>query len=139
MQNKPIGASFGGGWRSDNAGMMAPVGGSAGEKELLRLPKELSPELAVSANTLMRGRLARELWPDLALLSTIAPRHARTKLFIANITAGSMGEDGAARREYLEGLARMLVPSWGPTPAIPSKLRDGNGKKQQGSSSEDNE
>ena len=134
----PLRASFGGGgWRHDNAGLMAPVGGSAGEKELLRLPKELA-DLAVSANTLMRGRLARELWPDLALLSTIAPNHARTKLFIANVTAGSMGEDGAARREYLEGLARMLVPSWGPTPASPSKP-SGNGKKQQNNNNEDNE
>ena len=133
----PLKASFGGGgWRQDNAGLMAPVGGSAGEKELLRLPKELA-DLAVSANTLMRGRLARELWPDLALLSTIAPNHARTKLFIANVTAGSMGEDGAARREYLEGLARMLVPSWGPTPANPPK-HSGNGKKQQ-NNNEDNE
>ena len=138
MPNNPLSASFGGGWRHDNAGLMAPVGGSAGEKELLRLPKELA-DLAVSANTLMRGRLAKELWPDLALLSTIAPNHARTKLFIANVTAGSMGEDGAARREYLEGLARMLVPSWGPTPTNPSKQHSGNGKKQQNNNNEDNE
>jgi len=138
MPNNPLSASFGGGWRHDNAGLMAPVGGSAGEKELLRLPKELA-DLAVSANTLMRGRLAKELWPDLALLSTIAPNHARTKLFIANVTAGSMGEDGAARREYLEGLARMLVPSWGPTPANQSKQHGNNGKKQQNNNNEDNE
>lgn len=138
MPGDPLRASFGnGGWRHDNAGLMAPVGGSAGEKELLRLPKELA-DLAVSANTLMRGRLARELWPDLALLSTIAPNHARTKLFIANVTAGSMGEDGAARREYLEGLARMLVPSWGPTPASPSK-HGSNSKKQQKNNTEDDE
>ena len=138
MPNNPLSASFGGGWRHDDAGLMAPVGSSAGEKELLRLPKELA-DVAVSANTLMRGRLARELWPDMALLSTIAPNHARTKLFIANVTAGSMGEDGAARREYLEGLARMLVPSWGPTPTSPSKQHGGDGKKIKSNNNEDDE
>lgn len=121
----PINASFGGGWRRDNAGMMAPVGGSAGEKELLRLPKELE-NLATLANTIMRGRLSKELWPRLALLSTIAgPNHARTKIFIANIVAGSMAEKGLARNEYLEGLVRMLVPT--SMPYAEKYPRDGNG------------
>ena len=137
----PLKASFGGGnWRMDDAGLMAPVGGSAGEKELIRLPKELE-DLATSANTLLRGRLDKELWPKLALLSTIAgPKHNKTKIFIANIVAGSMSERGLARTEYLEAVVRMLVPSAMPSPYGYS--RDGDGrkpKKQQPKSIEEDE
>ena len=140
MPQQPINASFGGGgWKRDSAGLMAPVGGSAGEKELLRLPKELET-LATSANTLMRGRLAKELWPRLALLSTIAgPDHKRTKAFIANIVAGSMAENGLARTEYLEGVVKMLALS-----AMPyadryykDNNRNNNNKKQRVRTEED--
>jgi len=141
MPQQPINASFGGGWRHDSAGLMAPVGGSAGERELLRLPKELE-NLATSANTLMRGRLARELWPRLALLSTIAgPNHDRTKAFIANIVAGSMAENGLARTEYLEGVVKMLALS--AMPYADRYYKGGNGhdtaKKQRAKNNEDDE
>jgi len=115
----PLNASFsgdGGNWRRDNAGLLMPVGSGSGAKELIHLPKDIEA-IAASANTLIKGNFTRELWPKLALLSTIAgPDHLRTKMFIANITAGSMAENSQATTNYLQGIVNMLVPSALPTP-----------------------
>lgn len=88
--------------------MMAPVGGSTSAKMLLQLPKEVQ-DIAVSANTLVRGNFAAQLAYRLGLLSTIAgPEHLRTRMFIANITAASMADGGAASENFLQGIVNML-------------------------------
>lgn len=100
-----------GNWRKDNAGLLMPMGGSSSAKLLIQLPKEVQ-DIATSANTLARGKFSKELWPKLAMLSTIAgPDHTKTKMFIANITAGSMAEGGQASTNFLQGIVNMLVPS----------------------------
>ncbi len=100
-----------GNWRKDSAGLLMPMGGSSSAKLLIQLPKEVQ-DIATSANTLARGKFSKELWPKLAMLSTIAgPDHIKTKMFIANITAGSMAEGGQASTNFLQGIVNMLVPS----------------------------
>lgn len=107
----PLKASAQGNWRKDSAGLLMPMGGSSSAKLLIQLPKEIQ-DIATSANTLARGKFSKELWPKLAMLSTIAgPEHIRTKMFIANITAGSMAEGGQASTNFLQGIVNMLVPS----------------------------
>ena len=110
----PLKASIGsqqGNWRKDNAGLMMPIGGSSSAKLLMQLPKEIQ-DIATSANVLVRGHFRKDLWPKLAMLSTIAgPDHVKTKMFIANITAGSMAEGGQASTNFLQGIVQMLVPS----------------------------
>lgn len=113
MPNNPIRASYGGGggWMRDSSGMMAPVGGGTSAKMLIQLPKEVQ-EIAASANTLVRGKFSPELWPKLSLLSTLAgPNHLKTKMFIINVAAGSMAENGQASRNFLMGITNMLVPA----------------------------
>jgi hypothetical protein len=103
------------GWRKDSAGLMLPMGGGSSAKIFLQLPKEVQ-DIATSANTIARGNFAKELWPRLAMLSTIAgPDHVRTKMFIANITAGSMAEGGQASIKALMAMVNMLMPSALPT------------------------
>lgn len=111
----PLKASFPGqgdpNWRKDNAGVMLPLGGSSSAKMLMELPKE-TRGIAIAANTLARGKFSKELWPKLALLSTIAgPDHEKTNQLIVNITAGSMAEGGQASINYLQGITGMLVSS----------------------------
>ena len=93
----------------DSSGMMVPVGGSISAKELQQLPKEMR-EIALAANTLIRGNFSKELWPDLAMLNAIAPRHRLTQVFIASVTAGSMAEGGHASKKFLMGITNMLAP-----------------------------
>lgn len=81
------------GWRKDSAGLMLPMGGGSSAKIFLQLPKE-AQEIATSASTIARGNFAKELWPRLAMLLTIAPNHRGTQIFVTNITAGSMAEGG---------------------------------------------
>ena len=111
---EPLKASMGGpqgNWRKDSAGLLMPMGGSSSAKLLIQLPKEVQ-EIATSANTLARGKFSKQLWPKLAMLSTLAgPDHVMTKMFIANITAGSMAEGGQASTNFLQGIVQMLVPS----------------------------
>jgi len=90
--------------------MMAPVGGGSSLKEFIQLPKEMR-EITVAANTLIRGKFTKDLWPDLAMLNAIAPRHRLTQIFIASVTAGSMAENGQATTNFLQGNVQMLVPS----------------------------
>lgn len=107
----PLKASPSGNWRKDSAGLLMPMGGSSSAKLLIQLPKEVQ-DIATSANTLVRGKFSKELWPKLAMLSTLAgPDHVKTKMFIANITAGSMAEGGQASTNFLQGIVNMLVPS----------------------------
>jgi len=94
----------------DSSGMMAPVGGSIGAKELQQLPKEMR-DITLAANTLIRGNFSKELWSDLAMLNAIAPRHRLTQVFIASVTAGSMAEGGQASKKFLMGITNMLAPS----------------------------
>lgn len=102
-------------WRKDNAGVMLPMGGSSSAKMLMELPKEIRG-IAAAANTLARGKFSKELWPKLALLSTIAgPDHLKTNQLIANITAGSMAEGGQASINYLQGITGVVVASAVPT------------------------
>src|SRR4030042_1650578 len=99
------------GWRKDSAGLMIPMWCGSSAKIFLQLPKEVQ-DIATSANTIARGNFAKELWPRLAILSTIAgPDHVRTKMFIANITAGSMAEGGQASIKALMAMVNMLMPS----------------------------
>ncbi len=93
----------------DSSGMMAPLGSSVSAKELQQLPKEMR-EIALAANTLIRGNFSKELWPDLSMLNAIAPRHRLTQVFIASVTAGSMAEGGAASKKFLMGITNMLAP-----------------------------
>ena len=110
MTTQPIRATPGtGGWIKDSSGMMAPVGGSTSAKELQQLPKEMR-DIALAANTLIRGNFSKDLWPDLAMLNAIAPRHRLTQVFIASVTAGSMAEGGAASKKFLMGITNMLAP-----------------------------
>ena len=110
MPTKPISAIPGGtGWMRDSSGMLAPVGGSIGAKELQQLPKEMR-DITLAANTLIRGNFSKDLWPDLAMLNAIAPRHRLTQVFIASVTAGSMAEGGAASKKFLMGITNMLAP-----------------------------
>ena len=95
----------------DSSGMMAPVGSGMSAKLLIQLPKEVQ-EIAASANTLVRGKFSPELWPKLSLLSTLAgPNHLKTKMFIINVAAGSMAENGQASKNFLMGITNMLVPA----------------------------
>lgn len=119
-----------GGWRKDSAGLMLPMGGGSSAKIFLQLPKEVQ-DIATSANTIARGNFAKELWPRLAMLSTIAgPDHVRTKMFIANITAGSMAEGGQASIKALMAMVNMLMPSALPT-ADGHRQADHNGKRRK--------
>jgi hypothetical protein len=143
MPSQPIRATpGGGGWIRDSSGMMAPVGSASSAKELMQLPKEMR-EIALAANTLIRGKFTKELWPDLAMLNAIAPRHRLTQVFIASVTAGSMAENGQATANFLQGIVNMLVPSaMSPYNALSqSKRRDGQrfGKHKDDKVAEDNE
>src|SRR5512136_977036 len=97
------------GWRKDSAGLMLPMGSGSSAKIFMQLPKEIQ-EIATSANTLARGNFAKELWPRLAMLLTIAPNHQGTQVFVANITAGSMAEGGQASIKALMAMVQMLMP-----------------------------
>jgi hypothetical protein len=110
MPTQPIRATpRGEGWMRDSSGMMAPVGSSTSAKELQQLPKDMR-DIAMAANTLIRGNFSKDLWPDLAMLEAIAPRHRLTQVFIASVTAGSMAEHGAASKKFLMGITNMLAP-----------------------------
>lgn len=110
MPTNPIAAiPGGGGWMRDSSGMMVPVGGGVSAKELQQLPKEMR-EIALAANTLIRGNFSKDLWPDLSVAISIAPRHRPTWGFIASITAGSMAERGAASKKFLMGITNMIAP-----------------------------
>ena len=110
MPTQPIRATPGGGnWRQDSSGMMVPVGGNTSARELQQLPREMR-DIALAANTLIRGNFSKDLWPDLAMLNAIAPRHRLTQVFIASVTAGSMAEGGAASKKFLMGITNMLAP-----------------------------
>jgi len=109
MQHRPIAATPGSGWMRDSSGMMVPMGGSVSAKELQQLPKEMR-DIALAANTLIRGNFSKDLWPDLAMLNAIAPQHRLTQVFIASVTAGSMAEGGAASKKFLMGITNMLAP-----------------------------
>jgi len=110
MPTNPISAIPGGGnWRSDSSGQLVPLGGSISAKELQQLPREMR-DIALAANTLIRGNFSKELWPDLAMLNAIAPRHRLTQIFIASVTAGSMAESGAASKKFLMGITGMIAP-----------------------------
>jgi hypothetical protein len=112
MPTQPIRATPGSGnWMRDSSGMMAPVGSSTSAKELMQLPKEMR-DITLAANTLIRGKFTKELWPDLAMLNAIAPRHRLTQVFIASVTAGSMAEEGAASKKFLMGITNMLAVDW---------------------------
>lgn len=105
----PLKAFRQGNWMRDSLGTMSPLGGSTDAKELMQLPKEMR-DIALAANTLIRGNLSKELWPDLAMLNAIAPRHRLTQIFIASVTAGSMAEQGHASKKFLMGITNMLAP-----------------------------
>ena len=110
MPANPINAiPGGGGWRSDSSGQLVPVGGGTNAKELMQLPKEMRA-IALAANTIIRGNFSKELWPDLAMLNSIAPYHRLTQVFIASVTAGSMAEGGHASKKFLMGITNMLAP-----------------------------
>ena len=104
----------------DALGTQSPLGGFTSAKELQQLPSEMQ-KIALAANTLIRGNFSHDLWPDLAMLNAIAPRHRLTQVFIASVTAGSMAEGGAASKKFLMGITNMLAPGM---------LADDNGQRQ---------
>lgn len=143
MQRRPINATpGGGGWIRDSSGMMAPVGSASSIKEMIQLPKEMR-DITLAANTLIRGKFTKELWPDLAMLNAIAPRHRLTQVFIASVTAGSMAENGQATANFLQGSVNMLVPgALSPYNSLPQNRRKDahkTSKNQDGRVPEENE
>lgn len=124
--NQARGPFGSGNMQGDPLGLLVPSGGSGLEKELIRLPRELE-KLATSANTILRGRLSREVGTLLALLNIIGGDDDGTKSFTALIIAASMAEGGLARSEFLMGLARMLVPS--SMPSAYAFSHDGHDKR----------
>ena len=127
----------------DSSGMMAPVGSSLSLKEFIQLPKEMR-DIAMAANTLVRGNFTKDLWPDLAMLNAIAPRHRLTQVFIASVTAGSMAQNGQATTNFLQGSVGMIAPSALSTylvsPEMRQRLKARQGKNHDGKTAdEDNE
>jgi len=114
------------GWVRDNLGTQVPLGSSGDAKEMMQLPNDMR-KIAPGANTLIRGKLSKELWADLAMLSTIGQNHQLTQVFVANVVAGSMAEDGQATTNFLQGIVNMLaVPALSPTYAHPQRGGDGH-------------
>lgn len=103
------------GWRRDDMGIMVPIGGSSGEKELIRLGKDTDEAIGL-ANLILRGRFERDEVSKLAEIADIAGEFDVIKRFIAHHVAASLAEKGLARNEYLMGLVRMVVPSVMPSP-----------------------
>ena len=135
----PFDAWRSGNWARDNLGTQVPMGSSSDAKELLQLPQDMRKFLA-SANTLIRGNLSKELWADLAMLISIAGDHDLTKRFVVSVVAGSMSENGQATTNTLQAMVNMLaVPALSPTFAHPQRRNNGNGRKDDGRNSPDNE
>lgn len=96
--------------RGDELGTWAPISGSSGEKELIRLPQK-AEDLAPVAATLLRSRISEKLRGYYGLAASLAGDHKPTQAFITNMSAAGLGVNGFARNEFLMGLSRMLVPS----------------------------
>lgn len=99
------------GWgRNDDLGTFAPIGGSSGAKELIRLPSD-ADKLAPIAGTLLRGRTREKLRGYYGLAASLAGDHKPSQAFIINMTAAGLGQEGFARNEFMMGLVGMLVPT----------------------------
>lgn len=70
--------------RGDELGTYAPLGGSGGEKELIRLPSE-AERLAPIAGTLTRSRIKEKLRGYYGLTASLAGDHKPTQAFIINM------------------------------------------------------
>ena len=114
--------------RGDELGTWAPIGGSGGEKELIRLPSD-AEKLAPVAGTLLRSRISEKLRGYYGLAASFAGDHKPTQAFIIYMSAAGLGVSGFARNEYLMGLARMPVPSAMPVYQLGG---DGQGKRTGG-------
>lgn len=115
------------GWgRGDDLGTWAPIGGSGGEKELIRLPSDVEKK-APAASVLMRGRTPEKLRGLYGLAASLAGNHEPTLIFIANMVGAALGVRGLARSEYNMALARMLVPSSMPA----ADMRDSQARHQE--------
>lgn len=99
-----------GGGRGDGLGSWAPIGGSGGEKELIRFSQEIE-KMAPAASILMRGRTPTKLRGLYGLAASLIGKHEPGLMFLANMQAAALGERGLARGEYNMALARMLVPT----------------------------
>jgi len=97
-------------YRGDELGTYAPLGGSGGEKELIRLPSE-AEKLAPLAGTFVRSRIREKLRGYYGLAASLIGDHKPGQAFLINMQAANLGEGGFARNEFLMGLARMPVPS----------------------------
>jgi len=118
-------AQRGQGWgRGDDLGTWAPIGGSGGEKDLLRLPQGVE-KLAPAASVLIRGRTPEKLRGLYGLAATLLGDYQPGLIFIANMVGAALGERGLARNEYNQALTRMLVPSSMPA----ADNRDGQHKR----------
>lgn len=96
--------------RGDDLGTWAPIAGSGGEKELLRLPQSVE-KLAPAASVLMRGRTPEKLRGLYGLAATLLGDYEPGLIFIANMVGAALGERGLARNEYSMAFTRMLVPT----------------------------
>jgi len=122
-------AMRGQGWgRGDELGTWAPIGGSGGEKELIRFPRDVE-NLAPAAATLMRGRIRDDLRGLYGLAASLAGDHKPTLAFIANMAGAGLGVNGFARNEYLMGLVRMISPASMPQTTNYYRGGDGQGKQ----------
>ncbi len=108
--------------RGDELGTWAPIGGSGGEKELIRLPGD-AEKLAPVAGTLLRSRISEKLRGYYGLAASLAGDHKPTQAFIIYMSAAGLGVSGFARNEFLMGLSRMPVPS-----AMPAYQLGGDGQ-----------
>jgi len=111
--------------RGDDLGVMVPLGGSGGEKEMIRFNKEVE-RMAPAASTLIRGRIRENVRGLYGLAASLAGNHEPTQAFIANMIAAGLGESGFARSEFLMGLSRMLVPT-----SMPAAYRTTEGQAQR--------
>ena len=112
--------------RGDDLGTWAPIGGSAGAKELLRLPSDIEKK-APAAAVLMRGRTPEKLRGLYGLAASLAGNHEPTLIFIANMVGAALGVRGLARSEYSMAHVGMLVPTSMPT----ADMRDSQERRQE--------
>lgn len=123
------------GWRTDNLGVMAPIGSGASWKEFLRASRRQGAEVA---NIAARGRLS-DGWLEFMTATSIATYRDEKgnykiddehEIFMANIIGGSIGQDGRGRDEALMAQVGVVAPAALSGMANKRDGRDGQNKTQ---------
>lgn len=121
----------------DDLGEMAPMGFGSSAKQLLQLRTGKDP-ISIIVNSFTRGRLSPEDFQDLADIidiATILDENGKvyvdqgTKDFIDLIVAGSIGEYGYGRGEFIQDDTGMVVPSSMPLQRYPHRWDRDDGKR----------